>query len=164
MNLRDRLSRYALPLFYVVVGVSGVRLFWNDVGAVENLAQALTVTGQAVFAVLALAVFLAWIIEPARLFAPAAGWAVATTLTAASAPATFGGEGAAVVLVTGLAFAVVAVGVLWLYRWALQATDPAVAEGPAVTGRPVVAGDPAVTRVPPAAGDPADDVVEEREV
>lgn len=117
MSLRERIAGYAVPAIYALLAVAGIRSFVNDVQSVETFGQGFTVTGQAVYGLLALGAFVAWIYAPPWSFALAAGWAVAATLTAGSAPATFGGTGAGPVFAAGLAMAVIAAGVLWLHRW-----------------------------------------------
>jgi len=116
MSFLQRLARVGLPVFYVLMTVIGIRLVWNDAPTVETVAQGFTVAGQALFALLAMAAFVARILRPRIAFRFAVGWAVALTLTAAAAPVTFGDGGAEAAIAGAFIGGVVAAGALWVHH------------------------------------------------
>lgn len=105
---------WLLTLLYAGLAWQGLSGGVHDVFVGTTPGQQLTAGTQLLFGAFAAAAVVARFLATAWAFRLAVGWGVAATLTAATAPVTFGGAGVLPALGSGLAGAAVVAVVLWL--------------------------------------------------
>lgn len=117
VKLGHRVAWWLVTALYAGLAWQGLTGGVHDVAVGTTPGQQLTAGTQLLFGAFAAAAVVARFLAVAWAFRLAVAWGVCATLTAATAPATFGGSGVVPALASGLAGAVVVAAVLWLDHW-----------------------------------------------
>ena len=120
--MKARIARFVALLLLIFSGAAGLFNAWNQIGDDRTALQATVTIGVLLYGVFGLAAAVGVLVRRRWSTAAVIAWAVAITYVSAVAPRAFGGPDVplAASIMSGVATAAIALGVLWAARVATR--------------------------------------------